>query len=149
MTVTPDRLRELAGDPAPAPVGREHILVLGAGMAGLAAAFELRRRGFAVTILEAQPRVGGRIQTFREPFSDGLYGEAGAMRIPRAHDLVLRYVERFGLPTVPFVMENPAHLRRLRRRTDPPRRLRFGRPRRRLRTPARRNRPPHRRPLGA
>lgn len=107
MSIPPERLRDLAGDPAPAPAASEHVLVLGAGMAGLTAAYELRRRGFAVTILEAQPRVGGRIQTFREPFSDGLYGEAGAMRIPRAHDLVLRYVDRFGLETAPFVMENP------------------------------------------
>lgn len=107
MTVQPARLRELAAEAAPAPARGGRVLVLGGGMAGLTAAFELRRRGFEVTILEAQPRVGGRIQTLREPFSAGLSGEAGAMRIPRAHDLVLRYIERFHLPTVPFVMENP------------------------------------------
>lgn len=101
-------LRQLAREANPPGVGREHILVLGAGMAGLVAAWELRRRGFRVTILEAQARVGGRIQTLREPFSEGLYGEAGAMRIPRAHDLVLHYVERFGLPAIPFQMENPS-----------------------------------------
>mgnify|MGYP000170979633 CR=1 FL=1 len=48
MTVTPDRLRDLVADPQPAAVGREHILVLGAGMAGLAAAFAC---GFLAVLL--------------------------------------------------------------------------------------------------
>jgi monoamine oxidase len=43
----------------------------------------------------------------REPFTDGLYAEAGAMRIPRAHDLTLHYVNKFGLETKPFTMGNP------------------------------------------
>jgi monoamine oxidase len=43
----------------------------------------------------------------REPFSDGLYAEAGAMRIPRAHDLTLHFIRKFGLETLPFTMGNP------------------------------------------
>jgi monoamine oxidase len=43
----------------------------------------------------------------REPFTDGLYAEAGAMRLPRSHDLTMAYVERFRLPTKPFTMGNP------------------------------------------
>src|ERR1044071_466512 len=62
-------------------------------------------------VLEAQHRVGGRIYTMREPFARGLYGEAGAMRIPRSHELTLAYVDKFGLPTSDFVMGNPqAHV---------------------------------------
>ena len=60
------------------------VLVLGAGLAGLVAGHELTQAGHEVTILEAQLRPGGRVQTLRD-FSDGLYAEAGAARIPRPH----------------------------------------------------------------
>lgn len=83
------------------------VLILGAGMAGLTAADVLVRAGHDVTIVEAQTRVGGRVQTFREPFSEGLFAEAGAMRIPKTHRLTRAYIERFGLSTVPFTMNNP------------------------------------------
>ena len=78
------------------------IIVVGAGMAGLVAAYELQRAGHYVTILEAQNRVGGRIQTIRDPFDDGLYGDVGAMRIPQTHSLTLHYIEKFGLKTTAF-----------------------------------------------
>src|SRR6476619_3277262 len=78
------------------------VIVLGAGMAGLTAAYELQRAGHEPIILEAQNRVGGRIKTLREPFTHGLYAEAGAMRIPKVHDLTLHYVHKFGLTTAPF-----------------------------------------------
>ena len=38
----------------------QKVVVVGAGMAGLSAAWELRRRGFSVTVLERDARVGGR-----------------------------------------------------------------------------------------
>ena len=87
------------------------VIIIGAGLAGLAAAYELLKAGHDPIILEAQQRVGGRIYTMREPFARGLYGEAGAMRIPRAHKLTLAYIEKFGLHTCDFVMGNPeAHV---------------------------------------
>src|SRR6266568_775705 len=78
------------------------VLVVGAGLAGLVAGYELTQAGHDITILEAQLRPGGRVQTLREPFSDGLYAEAGAARIPDNHDLTLHYVKHFGLTLVPF-----------------------------------------------
>lgn len=66
-------------------------------MAGLVAAYELQRAGHEVTLLEAQQRVGGRVETLRAPFSEGLYAEAGAMRIPKTHLLTLAYVDKFAL----------------------------------------------------
>jgi monoamine oxidase len=83
------------------------IVIVGAGMAGLCAGYELLRAGHRPIILEAQNRVGGRVCTVREPFSDGLHAEAGAMRIPRSHALTMAYIEKFGLRTLPFTMNNP------------------------------------------
>jgi monoamine oxidase len=87
----------------------KRVIVIGAGMAGLVAAFELARQGHDPIVLEAQNRVGGRVYTMRS-FAPGLYAEAGAMRIPRVHDLTLEYCDMFGLELRPFVMGNPKAL---------------------------------------
>lgn len=94
----------------PPTAGRKKILILGAGLAGLAAGYELAQAGHEITILEAQMRPGGRVLTFREPFSDGLYAEAGAGRIPDNHDLTLHYVRHFGLTLVPFYPDELARV---------------------------------------
>ncbi len=83
------------------------VIIVGAGLAGLAAGYELKRAGHTPVILEAQQRVGGRVYTLREPFTEGLYAEVGAMRIPRAHTLTMAYIEKFGLRTDNFTMDNP------------------------------------------
>src|SRR5712691_7437098 len=94
-----------------ATVAPKKILIIGAGMAGLSAGYELSQAGHDVTILEARQRPGGRVQTLREPFSDGLYAEAGAARIPDNHDLTLKYVKLFDLPLEPMY---PPRLKALR-----------------------------------
>jgi monoamine oxidase len=96
----------IAVNPAP-----KKIVIIGAGMAGLVAGYELSQVGHDITILEAQTRSGGRVQTLREPFSDGLYAEAGAARIPDNHDLTLKYVKLFGVPLEPMY---PSQLSALR-----------------------------------
>jgi monoamine oxidase len=85
----------------------QKVVVVGAGMAGLTAAYELKRAGHKLVVLEAQQRLGGRIRTLRDPFTDGLYAEVGAMRIPRTHALTLAYIDQFGLKTNDFTMDNP------------------------------------------
>ena len=87
------------------------IVIVGAGMAGLVAGYELSQLGHDVTILEARPYVGGRVHTIREPFSDGLYAEAGAARIPENHDLTLKYVKLFDVPLEPMYPSKLSALR--------------------------------------
>lgn len=84
----------------------KRVLILGAGMSGLAAGLKLRELGHQVTILEARPWPGGRVHTIREPFADGLYAEAGAARIPATHDLTLHYVARYKLELDAFYPES-------------------------------------------
>jgi len=83
------------------------VVIVGAGLAGLVAGYELKRAGHTPNILEAQQRVGGRVYTLRDPFTEGLYAEVGAMRIPRAHRLTMEYISKFGLGTNDFTMDNP------------------------------------------
>ena len=64
---------------------------------GLCVAYELRRAGFEVSILEAATKVGGRVKTVREPFVEGLHAEAGAMRLPGSHFLVHGYLNKFKM----------------------------------------------------
>src|SRR6185436_11854483 len=78
------------------------VLILGAGAAGLAAGLKLKEMGYEVTLLEGRTRPGGRVHTIREPFSDNLYAEAGAGRIPSTHALTLEYVKRYRLALDPF-----------------------------------------------
>ncbi len=91
----------------PPAVAPKKVIVVGAGMAGLVAAYELQRAGHEVVILEARPRVGGRIYTMREAFSPGLHAEAGAMRVPEGHTLTMAYIRTFNLNLLPFTMHNP------------------------------------------
>lgn len=78
------------------------VVIIGAGLAGLAAADELVNAGYDAAIVEARERAGGRVYTLREPFTDGLYAEAGATRIPDNHHLTFHYIRQFGLRLAPF-----------------------------------------------
>ena len=88
------------------------VVILGAGIAGLVSAYELKRAGWDVTVLEARDRIGGRVWSIRggdrivqtgRPdqvcrFSPGLYLNAGAARLPSRHRTILGYAKRLGVP---------------------------------------------------
>lgn len=94
-------------DQTPKPSRPLRIIIAGAGLAGLCAAYELEKRGHECVILEADgSHAGGRARTLR--LEDGLYGEAGAMRIPEVHKVTRHYVKELGLELRPFVASNDA-----------------------------------------
>ncbi|WP_423928059.1 flavin monoamine oxidase family protein [Candidatus Palauibacter sp.] len=86
------------------------MIVVGAGLSGLVAAYELVRAGHDVRVLEARNAAGGRAQTLREPFDDGLIAEAGPARIPPDHDRTLGYIDHFGIETSPFYTQEGEYL---------------------------------------
>lgn len=72
------------------------VTVIGAGLAGLSAAYDLHRAGWQVTVLEARDRVGGRVYSLRN-FSNGLVAEGGGEFIEESHTRMLAYADEFGL----------------------------------------------------
>jgi len=106
-------------DLAGAPPGTS-VLILGAGLAGMTAAHELRRAGYQVQILEYNNRAGGRNWSVRGGdtytelggatqhcrFDPGLYLNPGPWRIPHHHHGVLSICKRLGVKLEPFVQVN-------------------------------------------
>ena len=96
------------------------VLVLGAGLAGMLAAYELRRAGYSVRVLEYQNRSGGRNMTLRGgdsltelggytqkvDFAPGNYINPGPWRIPFHHQAILHYCRAFGVALEPFIEVN-------------------------------------------
>src|SRR4051794_36984744 len=105
----------LEGDPKGASV-----LILGAGLAGLTAALELRNAGYKVQVLEFNSRPGGRNWTLRRgdtftelggvrqscEFEQGLYVNPGPWRFPYHHRALLDYCKRLNVTLEPFIQLN-------------------------------------------
>jgi monoamine oxidase len=96
------------------------VLILGAGIAGMVAAYELRQAGYKVQILEYNQRAGGRCWSLRGgdeytelggvtqrcAFDPDLYINPGPWRIPYHHHAMLDYCKRLGVALEPFVQVN-------------------------------------------
>jgi monoamine oxidase len=85
--------------PRPDAGTARRAIVVGAGLAGLTAAHDLRDAGWDVVVLEARDRVGGRVHTLTEPFTDGLHAESGGESIDDNHVRIQALVARYGLTT--------------------------------------------------
>src|SRR5262245_35086604 len=78
----------------PSPAATRNAVIVGGGLAGLTAAYELSRGGWGVTVLEADTRVGGRVHTVQ---LGGQHAEGGGEYIDTGHTSIRAYVNRFGL----------------------------------------------------
>ena len=99
-----------------------NIGVIGGGLAGMSAAFELRKLGCNITVFDAQERIGGRVYTYYFDDDKRYYAEMGAARIPVTHETTWHYLNLFKLSTLPFVQYNKntfLYLRGVRVRNDP------------------------------
>ncbi|HLG59176.1 MAG TPA: NAD(P)/FAD-dependent oxidoreductase [Vicinamibacterales bacterium] len=92
------------------------VVILGGGLAGMTAAYELGKVGYDCRVLEARARPGGRVFTVRRgtvseedgpsqtaTFDDGLYFNAGPMRISHHHHTTLAYCRELQVATEVFV----------------------------------------------
>ncbi|MDH4071577.1 MAG: flavin monoamine oxidase family protein [Gammaproteobacteria bacterium] len=112
-----------AAEAPPDLMGRSEgtrVLILGAGLAGMTAAYELRLRGYDCQILEARPFAGGRCQSSRAgfrtttvdgetrtcDFDEGQYFNHGPWRLPSFHYAVFHYIRKFGVPMEIMVQDN-------------------------------------------
>lgn len=76
------------------------IGIIGGGLSGLSAAYELRKLGAGITIFDAEAsRIGGRVYTYYFDNSKHYYGELGPMRIPVSHATTWHYINLFNLNT--------------------------------------------------
>ncbi|MFJ3514514.1 flavin monoamine oxidase family protein [Streptomyces sp. NPDC090131] len=86
------------------------VIVLGAGLAGLAAARDLAAGGADVLVVEARDRVGGRVEQTELP--DGRLVQLGGEVVGRAHTAYLTLVAELGLTLVPSYVAEPGALTR-------------------------------------
>ncbi len=98
------------------------VIVLGGGLSGLAAGWELSKLGYDIQLLEARGRLGGLVHTVRRghtetelngetqvcDFDEGMYLNAGSWRIPNSHTAVLDYCKELGVPLQVFINEHDA-----------------------------------------
>jgi monoamine oxidase len=76
------------------------VVIIGAGLAGLRSATQLRKAGAEVELIEGGHRPGGRVRTVRDAFVGGQYSESGAEWVDDYHHRLLELLERYGVRTL-------------------------------------------------
>lgn len=102
----------LIGRTAPATRIREpddaDVLIVGAGIAGLTAAWRLRQAGVAFRLFEAQNRTGGRMWSLRNFFPDGQVCELGGELIDTPHSHIRRLATELGIELDDLATDDPS-----------------------------------------
>jgi monoamine oxidase len=121
LGLIPDTRLNIPEIPRADPVNRPSVVILGAGISGLTAAYELDKAGYDCVILEANSKAGGRCLTVRHgdlidevgnpqicDFDDEehLYFNAGPARIPGSHRNLMHYCRELGVELEIFINEN-------------------------------------------
>lgn len=91
-------------------MSRPDVVVVGAGLAGLAAARDLEAGGAQVTVLEARPRVGGRVEQVE--LADGRRVQLGGEVVGNAHTSYLGLVAELGLTLTASYVAEPGEVTR-------------------------------------
>ncbi len=84
------------------------VVIVGAGLAGLTAAYELGKAGVHATVVEGSPRLGGRCWTERGAFADGQIAERGGELIDTTHEAIRALCAHFELPLDDLIATEPA-----------------------------------------
>ncbi|MEQ8409772.1 MAG: FAD-dependent oxidoreductase [Gammaproteobacteria bacterium] len=121
LGMIPDTRLNLPEIPRADPANRPSVVILGAGISGLTAAYELDKAGYDCVVLEANSRAGGRCYTVRSgdvidevgnpqvcEFDDEphMYFNAGPARIPSSHRNLMHYCKELGVELEIFINEN-------------------------------------------
>ncbi len=73
------------------------IVIVGAGLAGLAAAYQLKKAGYVAQVYEAADRIGGRCWTHRDYWNNGQISEHGGELIDQSHTAIRQLAQELGL----------------------------------------------------
>lgn len=87
--------------------GERPIVIFGAGIAGLTAAYRLKQAGVAVRVFEAGNRAGGRIFSLRDHFAEGQVAELGGELIDTNHTAIRALAREFTIPLDDFSADDP------------------------------------------
>ena len=79
----------------------QEVAIIGGGIAGIVAAYELMKMGLKPVVFEAA-RLGGRLHSHQFDGVENVFAELGGMRFPRSSTAFYHYVDQLGLSTRPF-----------------------------------------------
>ena len=92
-------------------VTQPQIVIVGAGIAGLHAAYILKNAGYTAHIYEGSPRAGGRIMSVNDMMGEGLWTEMGGEFIDTDHEDMINLAKKFDLPMLDRVVESEKSLK--------------------------------------